>query len=69
MSEAVTVPSLMMGMTSTVSEESFAMDIRTGRHTHTHRHVHVYANFFKVLIMKTKMTRKYKTSLTVLDTN
>ena len=42
MSEAVTVPSLMM-MTSLVSEESLASD------RHTHRHGLVYVNIFKVL--------------------
>ena len=35
MSEAVTMPSLMM-MTSIVSEESFARDTQIDTHTHTH---------------------------------
>ena len=50
MSEAVTVPSLMM-MTSIVSEESLASDRHTDRHTHTQieRHGLIYVNFFKVL--------------------
>ena len=45
MSEAVTVPSLMM-MTAIVSEESLARDThtRTLAHTHTHTHSHTLAH-------------------------
>ena len=43
MSEAVTVPSLMMTSSSTVSEELLARD------RYTHRHGLVYVNFFKQL--------------------
>ena len=45
MSEAVTVPSLMM-MTSIVSKESLARDRHTDTHTHTHRHKVVYVQSF-----------------------
>ena len=48
MSEAVTVPSLMM-MTSTVSEESLARDTHTDRHTpHTDRQSRFYLKSCKV---------------------
>ena len=43
MSEAVTVPSLMM-MTLIVSEESFARDTHTYTHTHTHTHTRTYTH-------------------------
>ena len=39
MSEAVTVPNLMM-MTSTVSEESIARDTDTDAHKYIHTHTH-----------------------------
>ena len=39
MSEAVTVPSLMM-MTPIASDESLAMDTHTHTHTYTHTHTH-----------------------------
>ena len=42
MSEAVTIPSLMM-MTSIVSEESLARDTQTDRQTDTHAHTHTHA--------------------------
>ena len=51
MSEAGTVPSLMMTSNSIVSEESLARD--TDIHTHTHTHTQTLAssnlNFFKVI--------------------
>ena len=42
LSEAVTVPSLMM-MTSIVFEESLARDIHTHIHAHTHMHARTHA--------------------------
>ena len=50
MSEAVTVPGLML-ITSSVSKESLARDRQTDTHTHgqTDRHSLVYINLFKVL--------------------
>ena len=55
MSEAVTVPSLMV-MTSIVSEESLARDTHAHTHPHTHPHIHPHIHtassmltFFKVL--------------------
>ena len=64
MSEAVTMPSLMM-MISTVSEESLARDARTHTsmytctHTHTHTHTRVvYVKFAKSLMtLQTKKTK------------
>ena len=41
MSEAVTVPSLMM-TTSIISEDSLARDTHTHTHTRTHAHTHTY---------------------------
>ena len=42
MSEAVTVPSLMM-VTSIVSEESLLTQARTHAHMHAHTHTHTHA--------------------------
>ena len=53
MSEAVTMPTLMM--TSIVSDESLARDTHTHTHTHTRTHIHTHTlapsilNLFKVV--------------------
>ena len=61
MSQAVTVPSLMI-MTSTVSEESRVRDRQT--HRQTHRHSLVYVNFFKSLRTLTKKEHTTKSIIT-----
>ena len=58
MSEAVTMPSLMM---MTVSEESLARDTHT--HTHTHRLEVLYLKLFQSKTLKTKRaTPKQRTT-------
>ena len=62
MSEAVTVPSLVM-TTIMVSEESLARDRQTNRHrdTHTHTDIHTHAQV-------SSSTLKFSKSLTTLQT-
>ena len=60
MSEAVTVPSLMM-ITLKVSEESLAKDRHTDRQAHPHKRGLVYFTFFKMdYDFENKMKKKTK---------
>ena len=59
MSEAITVPSLML-MTSTVSQESLARDMHARTHARTHRHTHPPTHTVR------SSTLKFAMSLTTL---